>query len=343
MCGTQLKIRMIDNYNCKSFPQMLEGKKVLYVHGFASSGSSGTVTGLRQLFPSATVVAPDLPIHPQEAMELLQRVCSEEQPQLIIGTSMCGMYAEMLSGFDRIVVNPAFQMGDTISKHNMLGKVTFMNPRADGVQEFMMTKQLQAEYKDICSRCFAHASEDDKHVWGLFGLEDTTVDTYDLFASHYTKALHFHGEHRLNDSTLLHSVVPVVRWIDDAQEHRQKNVVFVNVTETMERGGQPRPSVLKAYRMLIEHYEVILIDALPTNHPEQAARLQEWVFENLGVAAWNRLMLTNRKDLLIGDYLIDATDTGGAADFMGTLIPFGSDTFKTWDDVIENFSRLGGQ
>ena len=97
------------------------------------------------------------------------------------------------------------------------------------------------------------------------------------------------------------------------------------------------------FRMLIEHYEVVLIGALPTNHPDQAARLQEWVFENLGVAAWNRLMLTNRKDLLIGDYLIDATDTGGAADFMGTLIPFGSDTFKTWDDVIENFSRLGGQ
>jgi hypothetical protein len=28
---------------------------------------------------------------------------------------------------------------------------------------------------------------------------------------------------------------------------------------------------------------------------------------------------------------------------MATLIEFGSDTFKTWDDVIPYFERLGGQ
>jgi hypothetical protein len=28
---------------------------------------------------------------------------------------------------------------------------------------------------------------------------------------------------------------------------------------------------------------------------------------------------------------------------MGTLIHFGSDTFKTWEDVLLFFSRLGGQ
>jgi hypothetical protein len=28
---------------------------------------------------------------------------------------------------------------------------------------------------------------------------------------------------------------------------------------------------------------------------------------------------------------------------MATLIEYGSDTFKTWEDIIEYFSRLGGQ
>jgi hypothetical protein len=28
---------------------------------------------------------------------------------------------------------------------------------------------------------------------------------------------------------------------------------------------------------------------------------------------------------------------------MGTLIQFGSDTFKTWDDIATYFDRLGGQ
>lgn len=112
----------------------MKGKKVMYVHGFASSGQSGTVTRLHEFMPNATVIAPDIPIHPAEAIELLHRTCEEEQPDLIIGTSMGGMYTEQLHGYDRILVNPAFQMGETILKHGMLGKVVFQNPRKDSVQ-----------------------------------------------------------------------------------------------------------------------------------------------------------------------------------------------------------------
>ena len=54
--------------------------------------------------------------------------------------------------------------------------------------------------------------------------------------------------------------------------------------------------------------------------------------------------ICNHKNLLLGDYLIDAEpDTCGGRDFMGTLIHFGSDAFKTWEDVLTFFSRLGGQ
>ena len=52
----------------KQFPDLLKGKKILYVHGFASSGQSGTVTRLRTVFPNAKVMAPDLPRHPEEAL-----------------------------------------------------------------------------------------------------------------------------------------------------------------------------------------------------------------------------------------------------------------------------------
>lgn len=106
----------------------MKGKKILYVHGFSSSGQSGTVVKIREMLPGATVVAPDLPLHPAEAMDLLHHTCETENPDLIIGTSMGGMYAEMLYGYDRILVNPAFQMGDTMLKHGMLGKNTFLIP-----------------------------------------------------------------------------------------------------------------------------------------------------------------------------------------------------------------------
>jgi len=40
------------------FPCIMQDKKILYVHGFSSSGQSGTVTKIREMLPGATVVAP---------------------------------------------------------------------------------------------------------------------------------------------------------------------------------------------------------------------------------------------------------------------------------------------
>ena len=125
-----------ENQYVKQFPELMEGKKVMYVHGFGSSGQSGTVTRIREALPHAEVIAPDLPIHPQEAMDLLNQVCAAEKPDLIIGTSMGGMYAEMLYGFDRILINPAFKIADTMGEHGMMGKQQFFSPRQDGVPEF---------------------------------------------------------------------------------------------------------------------------------------------------------------------------------------------------------------
>ena len=112
----------------KQFPELFKGKKIMYVHGFGSSGQSGTVTRIREVLPGATVIAPDLPVRPEEAMALLCQTCETEKPDLIIGTSMGGMYAEMLYGYDRILVNPALQMGDTMKNHGMIGAQHFSNP-----------------------------------------------------------------------------------------------------------------------------------------------------------------------------------------------------------------------
>ena len=51
--------------------------------------------------------------------------------------------------------------------------------------------------------------------------------------------------------------------------------------------------------------------------------------------AWGHTIFTNQKQLLYGDFLVDVDKTDG----MATLIQFGSDTFKTWDDIALYFSR----
>lgn len=308
----------------------------MYVHGFASSGQSGTVKRLRTVFPQATVIAPDLPVQPQDAISLLRELCDKERPDLIIGTSMGGMYTEQLRGFDRICVNPALCIAETMQAHGMTGTQTFQNPRQDGVQTFYVDKALVKAYREVSEQRFEGLDDEDRQrVYGLFGDEDTTVDTYGMFREHYPQALHFHGEHRMNDKSFMHSVVPVIRWIDDRQAKRERPIIYIGM-ETMLDGYQnPASSVQKAVRLLIEHYQVYFVVSTDDHEPTAS-----WLEEHINVPAWHHAVYTHRRDLLYGDYLISKEKEG---DTMATLLEYGSDTFKTWEDIIEYFSRLGGQ
>ena len=325
----------------KTYPALMSGKKIMYVHGFGSSGQSGTVTLLRTLMPAATVIAPDLPLHPGEALELLKQTCDAEKPNLIIGTSMGGMYAEMLRGTDRILINPAFEMGDTMVKHNMVGKQTFQSPRTDGTQDFIVTKALVNEYKEITTQLFDGIDEtEQQRVIGLFGDEDTSVDTFDLFAQHYPTAIRFHGGHRLTDKVAMHYLMPLIHQIDDKQTGRQRPIVFIHANTLADSYQKPMPSMHKAYEMLIENYDVYILAPSPTNAPEQITAQLAWVEQYLNAPAFNRVVFCNNANLLYGDYLISRHEH---PNFLGSSILFGGNDPKTWDDVIVFFDRLGGQ
>ena len=329
----------MENQYVKQYPDLMSGKKIMYVHGFSSSAQSGTVTMLRTLMPNATVVARDIPLHPDEAMAMLKDMCAEEKPDLIIGTSMGGMYTEMLRGFDRILVNPAFEMGDTMSKFT--GHQVFQNPRQDGVQEFIVTKGLIKEYQEITTHCFEDMTDDDRrHVVGLFGDNDPVVHTFDLFASHYPTAIRFHGEHRLTDKVAMHYLLPVVRYIDDRQEGRERPVVYIDIDTLRDSYGNATASMHKAYEMLIEHYSVYILAPSPTNNPQTVVADMAWVEQYLSAPAWGRVIFSNERQLQYGDYLIASKPQ---PDFMGTTIEWGSDEFKTWEEIIVFFDRLGGQ
>ena len=215
----------MENSYIKQFPELMAGKTVLYCHGFGSSGQSGTVTRLREVMPNAKVIAPDLPVDPHEAIALLHTICEQEKPDLIIGTSMGGMYAEQLRGFDRICINPALEIAETMRAHGMTGTQQYQNPRLDGVQEFYVDKALVKAYREVSEQRFVGLTpEDERRVYGLFGDKDDLVDTIGIFSLHYSQATNFHGEHRMDDKSYMHSVLPVIRWIDDKQEHRQRPI-----------------------------------------------------------------------------------------------------------------------
>ena len=325
-----------ENPYVKQFPDLMAGKTLLYCHGFGSSGQSGTVTRLRTVMPQANVIAPDLPVEPHEAIALLHSICEQEKPDLIIGTSMGGMYAEQLRGFDRICVNPALEIAETMKAHGMTGTQQFQNPRQDGVQEFYVDKAMVKAYRDVSEQRFVGLTpEDEQRVIGLFGDKDDLVDTFDMFCEHYSQATHFHGEHRMDDKSYMHSVMPVIRWIDDKQNGRQRPIIYIGIETMVDNRLMPAASVQKAVRQLIEQYQVYFVADNPLEQ-----RWAQWLEEYINVPAWRHTVYTYRRDLLYGDYLISQRKEG---DTMATLLEYGSDTFKTWDDVIDYFSHLGGQ
>ena len=187
--------------------------KILYFHGFASSGATGTAESLRRMLPEVEVISPDIPVDPSEALPFLRALCEQEKPDLIIGTSMGAMYAQQMFGYKKICVNPAFNMS-TLSKVFRTGEHKFLNGRKDSQKTFKITKEIIQKQNMMERQQFKGITPFDReNTYGLFGIHDTTVNCYDLFKKYYTKAQRFDGEHHLNEKALRTAVVPLAKTI----------------------------------------------------------------------------------------------------------------------------------
>lgn len=191
---------------------MERNKKLLYVHGFASSGNSGTVMTLRRYMAGWRVIAPDLPVDPFESLELLHKMVNEEKPEIVVGTSMGGMYTQQLWGVPRIVVNPSFEMSRSLLLGKM-GKNKYMSKRKDGATEFRIDKVVVERFKEMEMHQFDGVNDEEKKlVVGLFGDKDPIVQFQPLMAQLYGEECcrWFAGEHRLNDTVVKKVLIPLI-------------------------------------------------------------------------------------------------------------------------------------
>ena len=191
--------------------------KVLYIHGFASAGSTGSATQLRNHFypKGVQVLSPDVPVEPLRAIAFLRDYVVEHQPDLVVATSMGAMYAEQLRGIRRILVNPSFHMAKLLTFRGM-GRQEFRNKREDGAKDFKVDKQMIAEFKEVEKQSFLGITSEEKQlVWGLFGTMDKNVNCQPDFRKHYGTAQMslFDGEHYLNGEVLSKVIIPLAETI----------------------------------------------------------------------------------------------------------------------------------
>lgn len=195
-------------------------KKILYLHGFSSAGSTGTATNLRNhLFADygVTVISPDIPVSPAAAVKAIRQIVEEEKPDLVIGTSMGAMYTELLRGQLRICVNPSFHMAKMLTFKHLGKNVEFQNKRQDGQKQFKVDKQMVAEFKEIETKLSLKGitPADKALCWGIFGKDDPMVNCRDEFKKAYgTDNMRIiEGEHSLTDAMLKRDVLAIIKQL----------------------------------------------------------------------------------------------------------------------------------
>ena len=96
----------------------------------------------------------------------------------------------------------------------------------------------------------------------------------------------------------------------------------------------PMPGAIDAVHRLVAKYDVYILSTAPWNNPSAWADKVSWVSNYLDDVLHKRLILSNQKDRLKGDYLIDDRHKNGADTFEGEWIQFGTDPFMDWDSVL---------
>ena len=102
------------------------------------------------------------------------------------------------------------------------------------------------------------------------------------------------------------------------------------------RNPPPMKGAIEAIKKLQESgkYELFIATASPWGNPSANADKRFWIEEYFGNIFHKKMFITHRKDLLMGDYLIDDRTKNGAGEFRGELIQFGTETYPDWDSVL---------
>jgi len=184
--------------------------KILFIHGLASSGAYKMASSLRILLKPCEVIAPDVPIEPDKALALLQGICREQHPDLVIGLSLGGFWAQKLRGYRKILVNPSFHVSRLM--RTMVGEVEYLSPRADGAVSFTITPGICDAYEAMEAVQFEGLTEEERRLSrGLFADADERVRCGDEFELHYPgRGTSYPGAHLPVFPELKKYLVPVV-------------------------------------------------------------------------------------------------------------------------------------
>ena len=184
--------------------------KVLFIHGLASSGAYKTATSLHHLLKPCEVIAPDVPIEPEEALQMLHGICDKEHPDLIVGLSLGGFWAQKMRGYRKILINPDFHVSRLLA--TMTGEVQYLSPRRNGERSFFITPAICEGYRRLEEVEFDNLyGEEISITRGMFADGDELVHCGEEFELHYPgQGVTYPGKHLPTHPELKDHLLPIV-------------------------------------------------------------------------------------------------------------------------------------
>lgn len=103
---------------------------------------------------------------------------------------------------------------------------------------------------------------------------------------------------------------------------------------------EPLEGAIEAVKELFGLYDVYFLSTPMWAVPESYMGKRKWVEKHFGEDAKKKLILTHRKDLAIGDILVDDRKKNGAGEFTGRHIWFGQKEYPTWKQTLRELRNI---
>ena len=190
---------------------------ILYIHGIGSTGGGSTVTMFRKTFPNVNIHSPEIPTMPKEAFEFIRRYVKENNIDFVIGTSLGGFYAMMISGIPKLLINPAMYANKDIATAIGYGVHEYFRPRESGETTYTIDDNYIEELTFLANRYF-NEWKDDEYIYetrAIFGTEDELLDHIEDFKKEFNEANMRVAKfgHRMTEEVFKDVFVPFVNEI----------------------------------------------------------------------------------------------------------------------------------
>lgn len=134
-------------------------------------------------------------------------------------------------------------------------------------------------------------------------------------------------------------------WFTNHPHLKGRYETFPDHIQGLFRIAPPMKGAIEAVKKLHDSgkYDLFIATSAPWGNPQSNTDKRFWIEDYFGDIFHKRMFITHRKDLLMGDYLIDDRLKNGAGDFKGKLLRFGYDwendnkpnEYPDWDSILD--------